>query len=1187
MELKMMQHNIRSIKSNKDMLEQHLLINDIDIALLGEIWLKPEENIHIKDYTFNSTKRADGYGGVAILIKKNIKHKLINNNNKFDPIEIAEIETTNLKKNLTLVSIYIPPNINIKLLKKKFNELITNYNNKTNVIIAGDVNAHNELWEMDSINNRAGETIAQIVLDSNFIVLNTGEHTYNSTRYNNTSAIDLTIVHNTIANDVFWEKTYENLSSDHFISNIQMLNNKNINQTNRTYVNYKKVQQQVEIMEIDDIINITQYEDKIKHIVENNTKTTSNNNRYMPKYWWTEKINKLWIIKRNKLRTYNNINSDYTKEELRKSTINLKKEIRKTKKEKFLKFAEEINPKTNIKSIYDKINMFNEKKKKKSNCNLDDNDLVNFLNHNFEKTNNDNLSKKKTDTCKNIETITIEEIKGIIKKNKNTAPGHNKLSNKMLKVLPENQIELITKCLNNILTCQEIPETWKRIVIVPILKPNKNPNDFTSYRPISLINVITKLFNKTIKKRLETYIEKNNLLSCNTFGFRKNRSCHQCLNNILNDLTKTQNNKKYKMLIVTDISRAFDNVNVDKLVTIMEKLKINQVYVNLIYNFLYNRRLEIKLANGEVHTRVVLSGLPQGSILSTLLFNIYTNELHQLSNGEANIYQFADDFSMVISANTVSELKNNTSNFIKKFNDKLKELNLKLNINKCNTIAFNCNNDFNHLLDIEIDNETIKNVNSVRVLGITIDKKLTFNLNTKICKESCNKYLNILKIFSRTRGGAHPKTMLSISNAVINSKLYYCTLLTNISDRNIEIIQKIQNQALRVCMGYIKSTPIETMLAESCTLPFYLLHEFNVAKYIIRQIQNDNIQLILDTNIKHLKNIYTKYIKLFELIPKNISNTDKINNLKIITNKYNYYNNNVIRNILNKNIEGNIGNGFFAIFTDGSKSKDKNGIGIHFGNTGEQFSYRLDIAVSIKTLEIMAIEIAIKLALLMKKEKIIVYTDSLSSLESIKKTIVENNNKYVENSIIKIIKEHKNTTVVLKWIPGHIGLKHHDLADISAKEGRSVYVPSFIEPNELRTNILNSIWDTRRSHYLLNTNVKGTKYRDIFNGRINRKPWFMNLVNAKSKEIKIINRLRAGHCFNKNTLRLMKLVDSNKCDICNVTENNQHLLFDCKKYDNIRIKYDVFKNLNFEQIICDIDNYRDILNYLDECEIYI
>lgn len=152
-------------------------------------------------------------------------------------------------------------------------------------------------------------------------------------------------------------------------------------------------------------------------------------------------------------------------------------------------------------------------------------------------------------------------------------------------------------------------------------------------------------------------------------------------------------------------------------------------------------------------------------------------------------------------SNNLRDLINTPTSFINEFNNKLLDLNLHLNIDKCSSILFNHNSNMFNLLDINVNNSTIKNQNHVKILGITLDKRLNFNLNTRNLKENCSKVLNILKIFSKCRGGANPQSMLNISNVLINSRIYYSTVLCDLNKTNMKIIQTIQNQAIRTSMG--------------------------------------------------------------------------------------------------------------------------------------------------------------------------------------------------------------------------------------------------------------------------------------------------------------------------------------------------------------------------------------------------
>lgn len=221
----------------------------------------------------------------------------------------------------------------------------------------------------------------------------------------------------------------------------------------------------------------------------------------------------------------------------------------------------------------------------------------------------------------------------------------------------------------------------------------------------------------------------------------------------------------------------------------------------------------------------------------------------------------------------------------------------------------------------------------------------------------------------------------------------------------------------------------------------------------------------------------------------------------------------------------------------------------------------------------------------LSKQKIIIFTDSLSSLQSIENCLkLANTNKYLETKILNAI-NYSNMETVLYWIPGHIGNKDHDIADNAAKDSKNTIAIDKIPIDEIIRNVkqLNRIeW---LNTYDQMTQTKGLFYKHIINSNLRYKPWFKN-INLKSSTIKLINRLRSGHSFDKKTLHIMKIEDSNLCPDCNVIENAEHIITQCTKFNNIRNKYKYLVNADYGNILRNEKTYIEIENYLNEIKYY-
>lgn len=230
----------------------------------------------------------------------------------------------------------------------------------------------------------------------------------------------------------------------------------------------------------------------------------------------------------------------------------------------------------------------------------------------------------------------------------------------------------------------------------------------------------------------------------------------------------------------------------------------------------------------------------------------------------------------------------------------------------------------------------------------------------------------------------------------------------------------------------------------------------------------------------------------------------------------------------------------------------------------------------------IAILFGLKLAVKMNKTKINIFTDSLSSINSLVNTQKNLNNKYYESQILNLINSEKNKFFKIHWIPAHVGFKAHDKADLAAKLAKVDIILNKIPIEEFLVNNKNEKIQTQIKEYADDNSGKGLFYRNILNNNEQFKTWFSK-NNKDSRFIKTMNRLRSGHCYDKNTLHKMKLKENNICISCNTIENAEHLILNCKTFEHVRRKYSILNgNLTYTQLLQNTDNYDDIFAYIKE-----
>lgn len=539
--LKVMQINIRSIMSKKDILEHYLESKHVDIALICETWLK-DNNIRFKHYNILTCNRIDGYGGVAIIIRKNIAY---HNITQVDYMPIESIQTTIYYEDLKLklISLYVNPNMKNSDLKLTFSKMLEDNKHEKFVIIGGDINCHNELWENDSSNDRKGNSTAEILTESDkFCVLNDGTHTYYNLSRCYTSAIDVTIASKELSQLTRWSVD-ENLSSDH----LAIITDITLPKRRGQVVQLRKVhnlQETLKAMEATQMDTFTNYEQMESHFIKNieeNTKIIKITDKFRPKPWWNEEINRLWKVKNYKLKLFNEFKTPYTAIELRKINNKLKNTIRKHKRISWENYLSKINPNTTSKNIWNKINKL--RQVQSENHGFFDNpvSITNFLDYNFPNREiKSPVFRKTRGSPGNI--FTASNLNKIIAKKKSKSPGTDGISYEMLKKLPVRYIESMADHFNNMWKSQSIPKNWKTTRVVPIPKPNKNQLTVEGYRPISLLPVPLKCFNSVIKERLEYHFE--SILPPTSLGFRKGKGTQDVIFQLNSQIMKNKREEK-------------------------------------------------------------------------------------------------------------------------------------------------------------------------------------------------------------------------------------------------------------------------------------------------------------------------------------------------------------------------------------------------------------------------------------------------------------------------------------------------------------------------------------------------------------------------------------------------------------------------------------------------------------------
>ena len=353
--------------------------------------------------------------------------------------------------------------------------------------------------------------------------------------------------------------------------------------------------------------------------------------------------------------------------------------------------------------------------------------------------------------------------------------------------------KLFNKCISE--SC--FPSCWKTASVVPIFKNQGDRASPLNYRPISLLNIISKVFESLINKSLVSHLESNGLFSDAQYGFRSKRSTADLLTVITERISASLDKKGEARLVALDISKAFDRVWHPGLLHKLRSYGISGKIFDTIKSFLSDRKLRVVLDGQHSSTYVVTSGVPQGSILGPILFLLFINDLPDHIMSKVAI--FADDTSIYSCADKKLDeadritAANEVTSDLAKVSSWGKDWLVNFNTKKTHLLSVN-NYKNTHDAPISMDENNLTEDESIRLLGLSISSNLSWSdYISSIAKSSSRKVGSLF----RARRSLSPEAILHLYKATIRPCMEYCChLWAGAPANSLSLLDKVQN---RVC----------------------------------------------------------------------------------------------------------------------------------------------------------------------------------------------------------------------------------------------------------------------------------------------------------------------------------------------------------------------------------------------------
>ena len=692
------------------------------------------------------------------------------------------------------------------------------------------------------------------------------------------------------------------------------------------------------------------------------------------------------------------------------------------------------------------------------------------------------------------------------------------------------------------------------------------------------------------------HLETSKLLSNFQCGFRKNRSTIDHLVRLERFIREAFANKEHLVAIFFDLEKAFDTTWKHGILKDLHGLGLRGHLPEFVRNFLANRRFCTKVGNSFSDPQDQEEGVPQGSILSPILFEIKINSITQTLVAHSDCSLYVDDFLVCYKGKTkgrMDTVERQLQAQLKRLEEWADSNGFRFSPSKTVAVHFCCDRKCVRDPDLYLYKSRIPVRGEARFLGLIFDRKLSFLPHIKDLRLRCQKALNALKVLSSPEWGGGADILLNLYRSLVRSKLDYgCFVYGGARASYIKQLDPIHHQGLRCALGAFRTSPVESLLAEAGEQPLHLrrrklglqyalkvkstpanpafqsifhFSENNVKTFVEHPTKIPPFGLRVKEDFEDLEDEITPFrfssippwelvrpevdLSLSSLQKASTSQKTFLDSFETLKQKY-------------------PDNSF--IYTDGSKGSS--GVGAAACSDFDLGMKKLNSCASVFSAESAAIELALDEIQKSSDKSFVIFSDSLSLLTALQSF------KVSDTRVLSIVERvhhlSQQKKIVFAWVPGHMGIPGNDRADSLARAAVHLE-PREDEPlchTDLRpviktafTNIFKNSWDIQQTN----------KLHDVMP---ELRPFSAPQLNRRHDSL--LRRLRIGHTPLTHSY-LLTGDPPPVCDQCGQPQSVRHILLDCDFYSTQRKKYFKVKRMSllFNK---DIVKENQVISYLKE-----